>query len=102
MLQITTFLQNLGFKLRVHSDGSFNGSYVSEKGIEIIVIYFDSIIGMQADNNDFKREILNSFKIHSVDELIYILSRNVFFKTQFRTLYKEMIQSQTLSNVKHS
>ncbi len=101
MLQISTFLQNLGFKIKVQNKG-FNGYFDSENGIEINVVYFDSIIGMQAVFKDLTRTILDSSKIESVNELVFILSRNIYLKSQFQTLYTEMIQSQTLSNVKHS
>ncbi len=100
MLQISIFLQNLGFKIKVQNKG-FNGYFVSENGLEINVIYFDSIIGMQATFKDLTRNILDSSKIQSVDELVFILSRNIYLKSQYQTLYKEMIQSQTLSNAKH-
>ena len=101
MIQISTFLQNLGFKTKVQERG-FHGYFMSDDGLEINVIYFDSIIGLQAVYKDLTRTILDSTEIKSVDELVFILSRNVYLKSQFQTLYTEMIQSQTLSNVKHS
>ena len=98
---ISTFLQKLGFNLKVNNIG-FNGYFISQDGLEINVIYFDSIIGMQVTFKDLTRTIIDSSKIQSVDELVFILSKNVYLKTKFKTLYKEMIQSQTLLNVKHS
>jgi len=102
MLEISNNLSKLGFNLSTQSDGSFHGSYISESGLEINTIFLDSIIGMEVNFKDLKRTILDSTTINSVDELFFILSRNVFLKSQFQTLYREMIQSQILSNVKHS
>ena len=101
MLKISNYLSELGFNLTTQSDGSFHGSYISENCLEINTIFIDSKIGMEVNFNGLKRTILDSTIIHTVDELVFILSRNVFLKSQFHILYKEMIQSQTLSDVKH-
>jgi dTDP-glucose pyrophosphorylase len=101
MIQISNFLQSLGFNIKVQSKG-FHGFYNSENGIDINVIYFDSIIGMQAEHKGLTRTLIDSSEINSDEELFYILSRNIFFKNQLQTLYKEMIQLQILSDVKHS
>jgi len=96
------FLRNTGFSIKDYDENYFTGHYESKNGIEITVFYCDSVLGMKADNNNFPREIFNSFEIKSIDELIYLLSRNVFFKSQFQTLYEEMIQLQTSLTVKQA
>ena len=101
MLEISNYLTKLGFNLSTQSDGSFHGSYISESGLVINTIFINSIIGMEVNFKDLKKTILDATSIKSINELVYILSRNVFIKSQFHTLYKEMIQSQTLSDVKH-
>lgn len=102
MLEISNNLSKLGFKLSIQSNGSFHGSYISEFGLEINTVYSNSIIGMEVNFKDLKRTILDSTTINSVDELFFILSRNIFLKSQFQNLHKEMIQLQILLNVKHS
>jgi hypothetical protein len=57
---------------------------------------------MQAEHKGLTRTLIDSSEINSGEELFYILSRNIFFKNQLQTLYKEMIQLQILSDVKHS
>ena len=101
MLKISNYLSELGFNLTTQSDGSFHGSYISDNCLEINTIFIDSIIGMEVNFNGLKRTILDYTIIHSVEELVFILSRSVLLKSQFHILYKEMIQSQTLSDVKH-
>jgi hypothetical protein len=35
-------------------------------------------------------------KIRSIDKFVFIFAKNIYIKTQFETLHKEMIQLQTL------
>ncbi len=102
MKQISFFLQKLGFKLKVHSDGSFNGWFTSNDGFEIYVLYFNSNFSMQAKHRELTKIIIDCTIIKSVYELVFFLSRNSFLKSQFKTLYAEMIQSQILQNVEQS
>jgi hypothetical protein len=100
MLTIPNFLIQLGFQIKVHSNEDFHGSFLKEE-IPLNIISCDSIIGIQAEFNGLKRTIIDSSKINSVNEFVFIISRNVFFKSHFHILYEEMIQSQILSDVKH-
>jgi hypothetical protein len=99
MLTIPDFLIQLGFQIKVHSNEDFQGYFLKEK-IQLNIISCDSIIGIQAEFNGLKRTIIDSSRISSVNELVFIISRNVFFKSHFHILYEEMTQSQTLSDVK--
>ncbi|ALU74706.1 hypothetical protein AUW17_05230 [Tenacibaculum dicentrarchi] len=88
MKEVSVFLQKIGFNLSIHSN-YFNGSYISDNGIEITVIYFDSIIGVKAECKGLSRTLIDSSKINSVTELIYILSRNIFIKNNLPALYQK-------------
>lgn len=100
MLTIPNFLTQLGFQIKVHSNDDFNGSFSNKKNILINVIYSDSIIGVQAEFKGLKRTLIDSSNINNFNELVFILSRNVFFSRNFKSLLQEMIQLQTLSDVK--
>tara|TARA_R110002074_G_scaffold63042_1_gene151426 strand:- start:2 stop:310 length:309 start_codon:yes stop_codon:yes gene_type:complete len=102
MLTIPNFLIQLGFQINVHSDYDFNGSFLKEKDVQINIICSDSIIGIQAEFKGLKRTLIDSSKINSVNDLVFILSKNIFFSRNFKFLLQEMIQLQTLSDVKHS
>lgn len=96
MLEISNYLTQVGFNLKTQHDGSFHGTYSSDNGIEINTVFIGYIIGMEANFKGLKRIIIDSTEIKTVEELVFILTRNIFIKNHIQTLHLKMIQSQTL------
>lgn len=92
MLEISEFFSNLGFKMHIHDDGSFHCDYESQTGITFWVIFIDSIIGIQAESNGLKRTVVDSLRIDSVKDILFVLSRSIFIKTTDKELSQKIIQ----------
>lgn len=101
MINIHSFLIQVGFDLKIHSKSDYNGFYLKEQEIQINIVSCDSIISIQAQNEKgLQRTLIDNSKINTIEDLVFMLSRNIFFSRNFKYLLQEMIQLQTLSDVK--
>lgn len=99
MIAIFDMLTQLEFSLNEYSKDYFIGDYTSENNFKIEIFCQEKIISASVCFKGLQRPLFCNMKVENSKEVLFLLSSNNYIKTEFKLLYKEIIEFKKVLNI---